>query len=206
MPLVGIAKSPRIGLESAGIRMTPEEFEAIEDFDEEYRYELVNGVLVVNAMPLPAESGPNELLGYLLNSYGYQHPQGSALDATLQERYIRTPDSLRRADRVIWTGLGRLPNRHLDVPRIAVELVSEGKRNWNRDYVLKRAEYAAAGVEEYWIIDRFARRMTVFRASADGSVETILQENETYATPLLPGFVLNVSQILISADKWSATE
>ena len=31
----------------AGILMTPEEFDAVEEWDEDYRYELVQGVLVV---------------------------------------------------------------------------------------------------------------------------------------------------------------
>ena len=37
----------RIGLESAGLPMTPAEFDAFENWDEDYRYELVHGVLIV---------------------------------------------------------------------------------------------------------------------------------------------------------------
>jgi hypothetical protein len=61
---------------------------------------------------------------------------------------------------VIWTGLGRTPNFRTDVPRVVVEFVSEGRRNWQRDYVVKREEYQELGVGEYWIIDRFSRTMT----------------------------------------------
>src|SRR5438552_1016067 len=79
---------PAIGLGSAGLLMTPEEFDAIEEYDELYSYELVRGVLIVNPIPSEQEAGPNELLGFLLNLYREQHLQGAALDATLLERYV----------------------------------------------------------------------------------------------------------------------
>src|SRR5438105_3460273 len=99
----------RIGPASAGILMTPEEFDAITDYDDRYRYELIHGVLVVTPIPSEAEADLNEELGFLLRLYKSQHRQGNALDKTLTERYIRTHDSRRRADRIIWAGLGRLP-------------------------------------------------------------------------------------------------
>lgn len=36
---------------------------------------------------------------------------------------------------------------------LAVEVVSSGKENRNRDYLYKRSEYAARGIKYYWIID-----------------------------------------------------
>lgn len=194
---------PHVGPESAGILMTPEEFDSIEECDDDHIYELVHEVLVVNSLPLEAEVGPNELLGHKLYIYQQFHPQGAALDATLPERYIRLPHSRRRADRVIWCGLGRTPNTKVEIPQIAIEFVSKDKRNWQRDYVLKRTEYAAAGVQEYWVIDRFARRMTVFRNAAEVAAEIIVNEQDTYTTPLLPGFELKLAEILGEADRWA---
>src|SRR5688572_13244764 len=96
-PLVAPAK---IGLESNGMLMTPEEFDAIKDYDDNYTYELVHGVLVVNPIPLAGEVGPNEFLGARLLGYQEYHPQGKSLDATLPERYIRVSRGRRNADRV----------------------------------------------------------------------------------------------------------
>jgi hypothetical protein len=101
-----------LGLESAGTLMTPREFDAIVDWDENYRYELIHGVLVVAALPLPMETGPNETLGVWLANY---QMQGGVLDGTLPEQYVRTIDSRRRADRLIWVGLGRYPNVKKDL-------------------------------------------------------------------------------------------
>src|SRR6516162_7504899 len=106
-----VAEPLPLGPESAGLLMTPEEFDAIEDYDENYHYELVNGVLVVNPIPLPQETGPNDFLGYSLLHYQAYHPEGSTLDYTLPQQYVFTRKSRRLADRLIWTRLGRLPNR-----------------------------------------------------------------------------------------------
>jgi Uma2 family endonuclease len=189
-----------LGPDCNGMLMTPEEFDAIEDFAEGYIYELINGVLVTMTPPVPAERGPNGKLEYWLRTYQEQHPQGATLDGTLSEEYVRTATGRRRADRVIWTGLGRVPNPRADVPTIVVELVSAGTRNRRRDYLTKRQEYLALGVAEYWIIDRFRRTLTVCRANA---ADGVVQENEVYQTALLPGFELPLDQLLAEADRWA---
>ena len=191
-----------LGLDHNGILMTPAEFDAIDEYDDLYQYELIHGVLVVNPYPSQQERDPNEELGYLLRKYGDDHPRGATLDATLVEEYLRTSDSRRRAARVIWTGLGRLPDPATDIPAIVVEFVSPGRRSWRRDYIEKRDEYLALGVREYWVIDRFERTLTVYRESGDGHSEQVVRENETYRPELLPGFELPLARILAFADRW----
>lgn len=182
-----------------GMELSPAEFDAIAESDESYEYELLNGVVIVNPIPREGEADPNGHLEYLLRLYQYTHPSGKSLDQTLQERYVHLPNgSRRKADRVIWTGLGRRPNPKTDVPSIVVEFVSASKRDHLRDYVTKRGEYLAAGVREYWIIDRFRERMTVFRATD----EIVIDRNAAYSTPLLPDFVLPLETLLEIADRW----
>ncbi|MGH9173351.1 MAG: Uma2 family endonuclease, partial [Vicinamibacterales bacterium] len=118
-------------------------------------------------------------------------------DWTLPENLLRTPLCRRRADRVIWTGLGRTPNARRDLPSIAIEFVSEGRRNRRRDFEAKREEYEQAGVEEYWVIDRFRREMTVFRR---GRPPLIVREGEVYQMPLLPGFELPLARLFAVSD------
>ena len=193
-----------LGPGAAGIRMTPAEFDAITRYNKNYRYELVDGVVVVLPIPSEAEVGPNEVLAVWLYNYRMGHPQGAALNWTLPERYINLRRSRRRADRVIWAGLGRMPRFGRDMPTIAVEFVSRGRRNWLRDYVEKRREYLAAGIEEYWVIDRFRRVMTVYRRAGKRTREIMVAENETYQTPLLPGFELRLAELLAVADQMEA--
>lgn len=195
-----------LGFEHAGLRMTPEEFDAVTDYDEDYRYELIDGVLVVSAIPLPEETDPSEELGRWLRNYQEGHRRGSALDGTLPQQYVYTPTGRRIADRLIWTGLGRMPDRKRDVASIAVEFVSGGRRNRLRDYVDKRQEYQLAGIQEYWIIDRFQRTLTVIRFTPEGADERVIPANKTYRTPLLPGFKLPLAPLLAIADRWAEQE
>jgi Uma2 family endonuclease len=162
-------------------------------------------VLVVNPIPLAEETDPNEELGHFLRNYQEQHPQGSILDSTLPQRYVYMATSRRLADRLIWTGLGRAPDRQRDVVTIAVEFVSRGKRNRRRDYEEKRREYFAIGIREYWIIDRFERKMTVIAGAPAAQREQVVAEHETYTTPLLPGFELPLGHILALADRWHSS-
>ncbi len=194
----------RIGLRSSGRLMTPDEFDSLPEsaWVRHLRYELINGVLVVTPAVGVGEGDPNEDLGYLLRLYQESHPNGSSLDFTLNERTVPTTENRRRCDRAIWAGLGRLPDTETDIPTIVVEFVSGGRRDAVRDYEQKRDEYRAAGVREYWVIDRFRRIMTVYRNGPPGPVQQVIAEDRNYETELLPGFLLPLARLLSRADRW----
>jgi Uma2 family endonuclease len=202
MSTVNLRVKLKLRRASNGMLMTPEEFDAVADYDDRYSYELIRGVVIVNPIPREAESDPNEELGFLLRYSKRFHPQGGALDKTLVERYIETHDSRRKADRIIWAGLGRRPDPKVDVPTIVAEFVSKRKRDRRRDYEEKRREYLALGVKEYWIIDRFRRIMTVYRNQPGQPAEQVVAEQDTYHTELLPGFELPLAQLFALADEW----
>jgi len=189
----------RLDAASNGMVMPPEDFDLIKDFDDEFCYELVNGVVIVNSIPSEAESDPNDELGFLLRDYQRNHPQGSVLDRTMPERYVHTRTGRRRADRVIWVGLGRVPDAQEDTPAIAIEFVSQSKRDRSRDYQEKTKEYREAGVQEYWGIDRFKRIVRVYHRDHR---EQVIAEGDVYRTDLLPGFELPLARLFSIADNW----
>lgn len=190
-----------VGIACAGIRMTDEEFDAA-DFDDEWVYELIDGVLVVSPVPGEGEVDPNEELGHMLRNHREQHPRGKALDKTLPERYVRWPHSRRKADRLIWAGLGRLPVPKRDLPAIAVEFVSRGRRNHKRDFDEKVDEYMALGILEYWVIDRFNHTMTVATMVRGRVKQRVIRANQIYRTKILPGFELRLADLFKLADEW----
>ncbi len=199
------AKSvPCIGPDANGIVMTAREFDTA-DFEEGWCYELINGVLIVTPIPLENEADPNEELGYWLRNYRDRDPLGSALDATLSERIVRTGQNRRRADRVIWAGLGRLPRR-FETPTIIAEFVSARRRDWIRDYVVKRDEYMAIRVREYWVFDRFRHTLTVFRLQAGKVRKRVFSKEQTSKTDLLPGFELPLARLFALADRWTTED
>jgi Uma2 family endonuclease len=198
-------RAPRIGPQSAGLRMTVEEFDALPPsrFVKGYRYEVIRGVLVVSPPVNIGEANPNDDLGYLLRTYQETSPRGKALDLTVPERNVPGTPNRRRCDRAVWAGLGHFPDVDQDIPAIVIEFVSRRRRDALRDYEEKRDEYLAAGVKEYWIIDRFRRVMTVYRKGLAGPTYDIVTETQSYETGLLPGFVLPLSRLLAKADDWT---
>ena len=183
-----------------GMLMTPVEFDSVEEWEEGHRYELVHGVLIVSPAAGPGERSPNDELGYLIRLYRDTHPQGRIVDDTMQEQEIRTGDSRRRIDRAIWLGLGRAPQTDADVPAVAIEFVSRPKRDRRRDYIEKRREYAAAGVRQYWVIDRYRRRMTIYEGPTG---ERVISEPDVFTTELMPGFEFPLSRLLSIADQYA---
>jgi Uma2 family endonuclease len=199
MSTADIIAPTHAGPESNGMHMTPEEFDVLDDWDENYRYELVNGVLIVVPPAAAGERSPNDELGYLLRSYRDKEAGTSIIDETMFEQTIVCGGNRRRADRAIWTGLGRAPDPLHDTPTVVIEFVSQSRRDRRRDYEIKRREYLDAGVQEYWIIDRYARRMTVIHPEND---KIVISEQDVYSTDLLPGFELPLGRLLSKADPY----
>jgi Uma2 family endonuclease len=183
--------------------MTPEEFDSATEFDDLWSYELMHGILIVSAPPGESERGPGDDLGRLFMSFKEGHPQGARLDGTLPEQIVLCGTNRRRADRVVWVGLGRIPDTRRDIPAIVVEFVSARQRDRAGDYEEKQRDYLAAGVQEYWIIDRFQRTMTVFCNRSGQPAEQVVKETDLHQTPLLPGFELPLARLLKVADDWS---
>lgn len=69
-----------------------------------------------------------------------------------------------------------------------------------RDYEQKRDEYLAAGVREYWVIDRSRRILTVYRPGLVGPTHQVVTDRDTYQTDLLPGFLLPLARLLAKTD------
>jgi Uma2 family endonuclease len=191
------APSRPLGPWANGMIMTEEEFDSAAEWDRDYRYELVHGVLIVSPALAFGERRPNDELAVLFWLYRHQHPQGHVVDDTVSEQYLSTSAGRRRADRVVWTGLGRKPDLVRDVPSLVVEFVSDSTRDRRRDHQEKRQEYAEIGVKEYWVIDRFRRIMTVYRSDA----AVVVAEQETYRTDLLPGFELSPARLFAVAEE-----
>lgn len=183
-----------------GILLAPWEFDSSQ-FERGNRYELINGVLIVSPAPLENQRDPNDELGRWLRNYQDEHPESSALDATLPEHTIRTGANRRVADLVVWTGLGRIPNRS-DIPSLVIEFVSEGKRNIDCDYKTKRDKYFGCGVKEYWIIDRFERSLTALRMHGEKIRKRVFKANQRVTTRLLPGFEFPLAKLLELAQRW----
>lgn len=85
--------------------------------------------------------------------------------------------------------LGRMRPGYLDGPAdLAVEIVSPESGRRDRDTKFK--EYAAAGIQEYWLIDPVPQTIEFFRLGPDGHYTRISSEGGTYRSEVLTGFFL----------------
>jgi Uma2 family endonuclease len=75
------------------------------------------------------------------------------------------------------------------VPDLAIEIVSQ---NDTFEKLIQKADrYRGCGTNEVWIIDADSRR--AFRFSGYG--DAILSENDTFESPLIPGFSVRLGEL-----------
>jgi hypothetical protein len=98
--------------------------DAVEDCGELWKDELVPGVLIVMPLHQSTKLARTVSLAFGTRTYQQSHSQGSTLDMTLPESHVQTRNSRGRADRSIWTRLGRVPDERQDMPSIAGVFVS----------------------------------------------------------------------------------
>jgi len=87
---------------------------------------------------------------------------------------------------------------------LAIEVISEGEENRDRDLVTKRREYAQAGIPEYWIVDPESKSIAVLTLPPNASEYAALGEfgPGTRATSrLLPDFSVDVSAAFAAGEE-----
>ncbi len=87
-------------------------------------------------------------------------------------------------------------DKYLDSAELVIEIVSEGPENRKRDLVDKRADYAAAGIAEYWVVDPESREVLVLRLQGSEYVESgTLGIQDIVQSTAVPGFEIPVAKI-----------
>lgn len=161
--------------------------------------ELVDGV--IEELPMPSLAHQRILLWVF--DLIRQHIHGrigaevffSGYPALIRPRTLREPDVLLVLDE---HAHGKLSNytRHVD---LAVEIVSPDDPD--RDYVDKRADYAQAGIREYWIVDPKLELLTVLKLEGQAYREAgVFRRGDVFASLLLPDLHVNVEQVFAAAD------
>jgi Uma2 family endonuclease len=173
--------------------------------DLEGRFLLIEGALV----ELPPESEPNNWIArclmITLAISGVISPRLVVIHALeLQVPILRPKDPANRfPDLVILREEHvELTQRRLTItldmppPQLISEVVSPGRTNRDRDFINKRAQYAAIGVPEYWLIDPSERSITVLELQGDEYQEIgIFRENDRIFSPTFPDLELTVEQV-----------
>jgi Uma2 family endonuclease len=150
---------------------------------------------VVEVVPMPTDRHQAILQVLLLAFHAALAPHGAVRFAPLRlrirARRYREPDLLLVRD----ARDPRRRNRYWTGADLVVEVVSPDDPD--RDYVTKRADYAAAGVGEYWIVDPEAWRVTVLILAGETYVEHgVFGRGQIAAGPTVPQVALAVDTLL----------
>ena len=184
-------------------RWTVADLESLPDDDN--RYELINGELHVTHAPHVWHQLVVGKVGAALELWSNQTDAGLTIPGP---GVLFSPVDAVIPD-VVWVRRDRLAEllgedgKLHGAPDLVVEVVSPGTANEERDRVTKRRQYGDWGVPEYWIIDRFAGTVEVFRL-AGGTLQPVetLVETDQLTSPLLPEFAHPVAALF--ADVGSA--
>ena len=158
--------------------------------------ELVDGQLEV----LPLASVEHQMIVSELNdhfkTFVKQNKLGLVLFAPLPVRLW--PGRIREPD-IVYLSKDRqdeIESSRWNAADLAVEVVSENDPD--RDWETKRAEYAQAGISEYWIVDPRDRTVTVLTLpEGEREYEEVgrYAEGESAASLLLDGFSVAVTDV-----------
>ena len=161
------------------------------------RYELIDGDLFVTRSPHRKHQKVTGKIYKALDSWS----ETSGLGESILAPGIILSDSDNVIPDVVWVSYDRLAliedeAGHLTgVPELVVEVLSPGEKNIRRDREAKLKLYSVQGVQEYWIADRFAKQLEVYRRDQGQLVlVATLLDGDAIASPLLPGFHCLVSQ------------
>lgn len=171
------------------------------DLDTNRLVEFTDGVLEFLPMPKPSHARLSRYISDLLRAHVLSKNLGDVFWAPFSVRV--GPKKLREPD-VMYLRHERIPED--DVPPVGadlvIEIVSGGSRHRNRDYQEKRADYAQAGIPEYWIVDPATETFTVL--TLNGAEYELLGEfgrGAIATSAVLPGFEVNVGDAFTVARK-----
>jgi len=172
--------------------------------DDNKRYEIIEGELIVSRSPSYEHQYTCGRLFRALDEWNEQSGAG----VTFVNPGLVFGDNDDVIPDVIWISLDRFSSAvdeagHFRVaPELAVEVLSPGKANEDRDRQAKLKLYSRRGVQEYWIVDWMARQVDVHRRIRRRlqHVETLLPQDEIIS-PLLPHFACQVSALFFTFPK-----
>ena len=157
------------------------------------RYELLDGMLVMEPAPLTTHQYVLGNLHHAVRSFLDEHNLGevyiSPTDVVLSDTNVMQPDllfvSAERAHIVTRENIQ-------GAPELVVEVLSPSTAE--RDKTLKLDLYARHGVKEYWLVDPNAKTVMVLLLGEHGfeAVGTY-EEGQTLTSPTLAGFSLNLA-------------
>lgn len=150
---------------------------------------------IIEVLPMPTDEHQGILLLFTRLFLAHIEPQGglvrfAPLRLRLRSRKFREPDLLLLLDRAD----PRRENRYWHGADLVLEVVSPDEPE--RDLIVKRRDYAEAGIPEYWIVNPLDQTILVLTLDGTAYAEHgHFERGMTAASALLPGFAVAVDAV-----------
>ncbi len=151
---------------------------------------------VIEVLPMPTDKHQAISLFLLLSLLAFVRPRGGAvfyapLRLEIRPGRFREPDLLL----LIQSDDPRRQNEYWRGADLVMEIVSPDDPE--RDTKLKRADYAEAGIPEYWIVNPLDQTITVLVLEDQAYTECgVFQRGARAVSKLLDGFGVSVDEVL----------
>jgi Uma2 family endonuclease len=184
----------RIGPADHGRPLTLEEFMEAE-VEEGYRYELARGVLEATEVPNDQHGNVVCNLYRAVARFDEKNPRMIRRFGGGAEFRIWLPGMITGRNPDLGVVLRGAPRdrRGRRIPSLVGEVISAG--SIDRDYRIKRLEYLAYGILEYWIVDPLQRQVTVLTRDGDTWNERTFRDRQIIVSLILPGLETTVAQL-----------
>ncbi|MCK6485067.1 MAG: Uma2 family endonuclease [Phycisphaerae bacterium] len=172
-----------------GLRMGADDFLALPE--SHVRLELVDGVVIVSPSPSYWHQKIVFEICRQIDDHLKRHPIGDFvqdIDVKLRDDLVYRPDVVFLSS----AKAARVAERIIEPPDLVVEVVSPGSRSL--DTQTKRADYQAAGVGEYWLIDPEQQSLRFF-VLEDGTYREASPAGDFYVSRVIDGLRLDVERI-----------
>lgn len=176
-------------------KITVPEFLEMNDFEEGFLYELINGELVKRSSPSTDHQAASFNLALLLGNFVKEKKLGrcftAPFDVAFDEENLVQPD-------IIFVSTARAgiitDNCVVGAPDLVVEILSPGTFKTDRNDKMKL--YRRFGVSEYWIIDPKSRTIEVYVLQAgDYNLASFAIESGEVVSTVLLGLGIPVQQV-----------
>jgi len=173
-------------------RWTYEEYARLDD---EQRYEIIDGELLMAPAPDTWHQDWSKKLFRKMDRF--------VVERGLGEVFYAPMDVILDAENVVQPDLLFIAKANLSIlkqsgvfgaPDLLVELISPS--SVRRDRYVKKGLYARFGVKEYWIVDRANKALEIWKLqNRQFELHCMVEEKGKVASLVLPGFEFDLSEI-----------
>jgi len=176
-------------------KITVPEFVELDDFEDGFFYELINGEIVKRSSPSTDHQRASRQVFNILNAFVFEKKLGECFyapfDVIFDEENLVQPDLLF----VSSARAGIITDNCVEgAPDLIVEILSPGTFKTDRNDKMKL--YLRSGVPEYWIADPKSRTIEVY-VLQDGEYNLVsfAVESGEVSSTVLSGLTVSVQQV-----------